>query len=283
MTKKSVYVQTGRMSRMTTSSASFSWARAAMRRACSSEVRVPSSPFGRAGVYPRSADVQPPRLDQARDRGRDELVDRLAGGHAGANLAGCVRERLDLEALDAVGSADGDGVAGARRHGEARQTQYLLRLLPARERSILVGPDHDDRIGEAALSEHVERPRVWVELDAEVRERRSGELEARLGRRRDVLVPGRGGDEHDRLAEALAHRLREYDVAVVRRIERAAEQHGQESSSSSSPTSTASPVFAPAARSAASSWSPSGALPVTRKPRSVRKIRYPRRAGGRGA
>jgi hypothetical protein len=42
-TKKSVKVHTGRMSRMTTSSASFSCARAAIRRAVSSELRMRST------------------------------------------------------------------------------------------------------------------------------------------------------------------------------------------------------------------------------------------------
>ena len=98
-------------------------------------------------------------------------------------------------------------------------------------------------------------------------ERRPRELEPRLGRRRrPSLWPGRRGDEHDARDRGRAPPSpcrSERDVAVVRRVERAAEEpdHGT-NSNVSSPTSTSSPARAPAARSARSSSSSLGGVPT---------------------
>src|SRR2546427_11184353 len=101
------------MSRMTTSSASFSRARAAMRRACSRDVSVESDPWrvGPAQCSPGSRTVKTPFLEEACDRGRDEAVERLAGGRPGADVARGLRLRLDLEEEDAL------RVAQPRQHG----------------------------------------------------------------------------------------------------------------------------------------------------------------------
>src|SRR5476649_2094629 len=70
-TKKSVYEQTGRMSRMTTSRASFSWASAAIRRASSIGLK-------RLELYRASGPIQRLRFDQLGDSGR-HVLDALAG------------------------------------------------------------------------------------------------------------------------------------------------------------------------------------------------------------
>src|SRR3954454_13516871 len=61
-TKKSVYAQTGRMSRMTTSRASLSCASAAIRRACSIGLKRPE-------LYPDLRLIQRFRADQLRHGG----------------------------------------------------------------------------------------------------------------------------------------------------------------------------------------------------------------------
>src|SRR6185437_5754731 len=92
------------MSRITTSSASFSRARAAMRRACSSEVRVccvlGSLRFLQCS--PGSRTVKPALSDEPRHSGRKESVERLSGGDAGADVGGSGRIRLDLEEEDSL-------------------------------------------------------------------------------------------------------------------------------------------------------------------------------------
>ena len=120
---------------------------------------------------------------------------------------------------------------------------------------------------------------------AEPSERELGEATAGLGVRDDALVPGPLGDEDEQPvgAELIPSALRERNVAEVRRVEDAAEDRGgHDRIRVSSPTSTSAPVLAPAARRAASSSSGPGAEPVTRKPRSVRRIRKAPRASGRG-
>ena len=108
------------------------------------------------------------------------------------------------------------------------------------------------------------------------------QLEPHLGREVDVLVAGPLGHEHDQPVESelLLRGAGDLDVADVRRVECAAVEADHYSHSSvSPPTSTSSPLWAPAAFSAASSSSGSGARPATRKPRSVLRIRHARRAG----
>ena len=102
---------------------------------------------------------------------------------------------------------------------------------------------------------------------------RERELREREARRRcgvDVLVPGVGDDPHEQPVEPemLDRLARERDMPVVGRVEGAAEDadpaHCQ--IMTSSPISTSAPGFTPAARSASSSSSPSGAAPTTRNP-----------------
>ena len=160
-------------------------------------------------------------------------------------------------------------IARASGDAEPRELEHRLRLLPAREVEELVGADEEHRVAPRALTEHVDRTRVVVEHDLVRREGEPRELEPRLGRGVDVLVARVGDDDdHDPLeAELPLRRVRQRDVAVVRRVERAAEEADHSLSTSvSSPTSTSVPFRAPAARSAASSSSAGGGSPVTRKP-----------------
>src|SRR5438105_2071 len=123
---------------MTTSRASFSWARPAMRRACSSDVsrfrlRASGPPASLAGRADRS--IEPEPLDLARDSGRDEAVDRLAAGDASADLAGRDLDGLDLEEADAVGPRERAehrleqlaAVAGAGGNAEPGQLEHAVR------------------------------------------------------------------------------------------------------------------------------------------------------------
>src|SRR5438477_11086891 len=80
------------MSRMTTSSASFSWARAPMRRARSSDVKRPQ-------CSPELGPIETPFPDQRRHGRRDELV----GGAAGPDACGRDGIRVDVEEADALG------------------------------------------------------------------------------------------------------------------------------------------------------------------------------------
>src|SRR5215212_10822284 len=104
------------MSRMRTSSASFSWARPAMRRACSSGVRVSSSPLGIARSV---AAVEAELRDRTVDCLGDQLVDRLAVSHSLTHVAGGHGRRIELERDDAVAVAleIRRGVARARADG----------------------------------------------------------------------------------------------------------------------------------------------------------------------
>src|SRR2546423_13048238 len=90
------------MSRMTTSCASFSCARPAMRRACSSDVSVASNP-SRTAKCSRllRLSIEPERLDQLRHGRRNEAVDRLAPRDAPADVARGDRQGLPLEELRA--------------------------------------------------------------------------------------------------------------------------------------------------------------------------------------
>src|SRR3954468_8699546 len=92
------------MSRITTSSASFSRARAAMRRACSREVRVCSCPWIAFFLQcsPGLRTVKPALRDEPRDGVRDQPVERLSRSDAGADVRRGGRIRLDFEEADAL-------------------------------------------------------------------------------------------------------------------------------------------------------------------------------------
>ena len=120
--------------------------------------------------------------------------------------------------------------------------------------------------------ERVDRVLVQLRLDgSEPCEREPRQLEPVLGGSDGLLVSGCDDHRHVQAVElqALHRRPGERDVAVVRRVERAAKD-AYCHSSVSSPISTSWPLRAPAALSTASSSSPSGASPMMRKPRSVR-------------
>src|SRR5215210_547362 len=170
MTKKSVYAVTGRRSRITTSSASFSWARTAMRRACSSEVRVGESPF-RVASEPLSLalsrglqarPVQPAPLDLASNLLGNQAVDGPSRSEPGSDLARRDRTLVDLEHLDA---AFGRRMPGPRGHRDARKPAHLVRLLPGLEGRPLVCAEDEDRVFEALVAEQVDRERMVVEAD----------------------------------------------------------------------------------------------------------------------
>src|SRR5689334_24370904 len=82
------------MSRMRTSFASFSWARPAIRRACSSGVRVSSGPLG---LVISVAAVEAELTDRGRDGRRHELVDWLAARDSRPNLGRRHRRGLEVE------------------------------------------------------------------------------------------------------------------------------------------------------------------------------------------
>ena len=100
-------------------------------------------------------------------------------------------------------------------------------------------------------------------------------------------MPGVGDDADEQALEPeVVDRLAgERDVPVVRRVEGAAEDPDATAHCqimTSSPISTSEPGLTPAARSASSSSSPSGAVPTTRNPWPVRSTLKRRRSGGLG-
>src|SRR6266550_7497338 len=131
------------MSRMTTSCASFSWARLAMRRACSRDVSVASAPFGlRPKCSPVLAiSVEPEGLDQLGHGRRYDPVDRLASADAVTDLARRDRHRLDLEQLDAIRPRQllQDRVqslarkARSRCDSDPREREHAFGILPGEE------------------------------------------------------------------------------------------------------------------------------------------------------
>ena len=196
--------------------------------------------------------------------GAGQSVEQVMGGD---------RQRLELEEEDALRPRDPrqrlleplDGIAGTRRDAEPRQLEHPVWLLPAREVQQLVGADQEDRVVEPAGFERVDRACVRLRLDdrfGNVGEREPRQRQARGSRRDGLLV---AGIDHDRDEQPLeleaSDRLpAERHVAVVRRVERAA-QDPYCHSSTSSPISTSTPLRTPAVRSAASSSSPSGGCP----------------------
>src|SRR6266516_3469203 len=275
------------MSRMTTSCASFSWARPAIRRACSSDVKGANRSL--AGAL--AVSVQAPRLDQLGDAGRNDVLDRLSAAHPIPEVLRRDRQRFDLEELHAFGMHQPlenmfEPVmrkAGPRRHRQSGSRDDGIRVLPRQEVPELVGTDEEDRVAPAAGLQHVYGALVRIELHLVAGKRGACELEPGVGVELYVFVPRPRGDQHDDLvAELLIRGVRQRHVPVVRRIEGAAEQGRHWNSSTSPSSSTSSPLRAPAAWSAAASSSSSfGTAPVMRNPRSVRRTRK-RRPPGRG-
>src|SRR5690348_9483862 len=177
------------MSRMRTSCASFSWARPAIRRACSSGVRVSSGPLG---LVISVAAVEAELTDRDRDGRRHELVDWLAARDSRPNLGRRHGRGLEVEREHPVAVAleIRGRIARARPDGQPYPAQYLVRLLPAREGRALVGSDDEDRFAEAPTLDGIDSERVVVEHDlVGESEGGLGEPQARLGGRDDRSVP----------------------------------------------------------------------------------------------
>src|SRR6266508_156416 len=268
------------MSRMTTSRASFSWATLAMRRACSSGV----SRSGLLSGCRLSVAVQAPVLDLAGDRLGNQSVELLASAGALAQVARRNRRRVDLEEANASLVLRHDRRplhSGSGGDAERNPLEHRVRLLPRGEVAVLVCAQQEDRVAGRLGAQAVDR--VAVRIGDHLGAGQAGEREPRKGeplleRGLDRLVPRVVADEHEQLVEVefLERAARELDVPEVRWIEGAAEEPDHSKTSVSSPISISCPLRAPAARSACSSSSPSGARPWTRKPRSVRRIRYAR-------
>src|SRR5438128_915948 len=270
-------MHTGRMSRMRTSVASLLWARQATRRACSSGVRAGSGPFFAASLEA----VEVALRDLGGHPGRHQVVDRLPSRRALAHVAGRDRKRLDLEEADALGMVETLEHAvepllrGARTggHRDRCELEDAVRVLPVEEVAELVGADQEHRVVEAAVAQHVDGALVLVELDPAVGEGGAREAKPVRSVELDPLVARALRDKDEELAQAevLLRGPRQLDVAVVRRVERPAEEADAHAYSTiSSPRSISSPRLAPAALSAAPNSSSSGSSPRTRKPRSVR-------------
>src|SRR5580693_8526261 len=98
-------------------------------------------------------------------------------------------------------------------------------------------------------AQHVDRPRVRIELDDRIREGSAREGEPHVDRRLHPFVPRLLADEHEHLLERerAPRCLDERDMAPVRWIESTPEQpsHGSYSNDSA-PSSTVAPRRAPA-------------------------------------
>src|SRR3954466_6474659 len=143
------------MSRMRTSCASFSWARPAIRRACSIGVRGSAKPFPLStSVY-----IEAAPLDFPEDSFRNQSGDRLARRDSFAHVAGGDVGRLELEAENAVAGAPEvwRWVARPWAPRETDPAQDLAGLLPAWKVPALVGADDEDRVAEGAAANRGDR------------------------------------------------------------------------------------------------------------------------------
>src|SRR5215207_6566503 len=133
------------MSRMRTSSASFSWARPAMRRACSSGVRVSSSPLG---IVRSVATVEAEPRNLPLHGFGYQLPNRLAAGDPVTDLTRGHGRRAQLERGHPVAEAleIRRRVTGTRADGQLHRAEHPLRILPPGERPALVGADDEDRV-----------------------------------------------------------------------------------------------------------------------------------------
>ena len=131
-----------------------------------------------------------------------------------------------VELLAARRRAARAGKPGPRRHGEPRELEHRVGLLPGEEVANWSAPITKSGSSNSLGAEQVDRARVRVEPHVVVGERRPRELEPVSAGASTLLVARRRGDEHDepRQAEVLLRRPRDRDVADVRRIERAAEE-----------------------------------------------------------
>src|SRR3954451_5442413 len=147
------------MSRMRTSSASFSWARAPIRRARSSDVKRPQ-------CSPQSGLIEAARLDQGGDGRRDEVVE----GVAAPDRSRGDRMWVDLEEMDALrarkllehGFQPSPWKAGPSADAELGELEDPARLRPLPEVAELVGPEDEERVVEVLRWEQLDRARVRI-------------------------------------------------------------------------------------------------------------------------
>src|SRR3954467_4776955 len=176
------------MSRMSTSSASFSWARAAMRRACSSESKLRLS-------------VEMVLADEGCDGRGDGAVRRLPCPDRRRRRP----IRLDFEEMDALGPAQAleHGVealaweTGPGPDGELGQLEDLVRLPPREEVAELVGAEDEQRLVELLGAEQLDRARVRIEAHVVVGKRGARELEPDVRGRMRRLVTRILRHEHE--------------------------------------------------------------------------------------
>ena len=123
---------------------------------------------------------------------------------------------------------------------------------------------------------------VLVENDLVVGKRRARQAQARLGRRRDRLVPGCGDDEHEQTVDARAPASRAGRARRGRGAAGRTRRRRGRALAEARPrrrSRRARRPARPAARSARSSSSGGGGVPTSRNPRSVRKSRHGRAFG----
>src|SRR5919109_3027488 len=149
------------MSRMSTSLASFSWARSAIRRAWSRDVRWGKAPRS-LGI--RVSPVQGGNLYFPGDRVRKQLAQVLAPSDAVADVRRRGVHGRDLEELDPIRSLQlredrlepFPGIAGTSRHAQPGELEHAVRVLPGEEAGELVRPDEEKRIVEPLSAKGVD-------------------------------------------------------------------------------------------------------------------------------
>ena len=277
------------MSRMRTSCASFSWARPAIRRACSIGVRGSSSPFllatsvatrtGRAprlrGRRPRgtSSSTGSPRATRSRtcarrDGRRARARTRRRGRRSAPGRAADSPERVPTASRTQRSTSSGSFQPGKSAPSSAPTTKYASPKRPPRTASTVNGLSSSST--SAGSSANAARAR----------------REALLRRRDRPAVAGLRRDQHD---EPVDRKRRRAPRAPARRGRCAAGRRCRRGS----PVVTAirAPRRRPRPRRRSSrrpggaprrSSSSPGGRPTTRKPRSVRRIRNRRRGSGFG-
>src|SRR5205814_1431772 len=133
----------------------------------------------------------------------------------------------------------------ARADRELDVLQDLVRVLPVLEQRPLIGAHDEGRVSEMTVAHGVDGECVRVELDLRVGKRGLRELQTGFCIGDDASMPGLLGDQDDQPVQryGLERRLGEFDVTVVRRVERTAEETDHESSTTSSPIATSSPFL----------------------------------------
>ena len=275
------------MSRMTTSLASFSCASAAIRRACSSGVKLDQCPRSWSDSAPVVAGraVEAARSISCPDRGAGRARGRPRRGRAGrgarARRSGAARGRRSATRSGCVEPLEHGVEPLARKPGRVATPSRTSRStssgsFQSRKLGELVGAEQEDGLLPLRVcAEHVDRARVRVE-----RARRSPGNAARASSSArppavsTALCPGAAATttttslELEALPRARASSAT-WPLCGGSKAPPKSADHGT-NSNDSSPTSTSAPLRAPASRSARSSSSSLGGVPTTRKPPSVR-------------